>query len=392
MKTQWMRFTLICAATTLLAGAAAAGMSDAWITTKVKMSLIGSSETGGMPINVDTNQGHVTLSGKVQSSHEKAAAERIARQSKDVLSVRNLLQVVPKGEMRKETNRTDDQIKDAVNDALDHEQALENSSIKVKSVNKGVVLLTGKAASLSDHLRAMEVARDVPGTRQVASEIKSPNDYNDREVWGDNDHDNDHNNNDRNNDHAYNSDADKDHDKNTEKHEDKDANRNAMEQNEHKDHGNRFTDGWITARTKMDFMTDSQVPAGDINVDTRRGVVTLFGTVPNQEAKNRAKEIAAKISGVHDVRDELTVLGHEKNKEDKHTDSEIESAVKQRLSDAKLRGADVKVDVKGEAVRLTGTVASYRDAHEAVALAYHTRGVKRVMNEIHLDEKAAASR
>jgi osmotically-inducible protein OsmY len=391
-----MRFILICAATTLLAGVAAASMSDAWITTKVKMSLIGSSETGGMPINVDTNQGRVTLSGKVQSSHEKAAAERIARQSNGVMSVRNLLQVVPKGEMRKETNRSDDQIKDAVNEALDHEQALENSSIKVKSVNKGVVLLTGKAASLSDHLRAMEVARDVPGTVRVASEIKSPNDYNDREIWGDNDHDNDHdsdrNNYDRNTDHTYSSNADKDHDKNVEKHEDKDANRSAMEQNEHKDQGNRFTDGWITARTKMDFMTDSQVPAGDINVDTRRGVVTLFGTVPNQEAKNRAKEIAAKISGVHDVKDELTVLGHEKTKQDKHTDSEIESAVKQRLSNAKLRGADVNVDVKGQAVRLTGTVSSYRDAHEAVALAYHTRGVKRVMNEIHLDEKAAASR
>jgi osmotically-inducible protein OsmY len=45
------------------------------------------------------------------------------------------------------------------------------------------------------------------------------------------------------------------------------------------------SDRRITPETKMRLLADSQTPALAINVDTRSGVVTLFGIVPSQKAK-----------------------------------------------------------------------------------------------------------
>jgi len=58
--------------------------------------------------------------------------------------------------------------------ALEADRALADSSITVKSVNAGVVLLSGKARTLSDAYRAVDVTAFVPGVRRVASEIESP--------------------------------------------------------------------------------------------------------------------------------------------------------------------------------------------------------------------------
>src|SRR5207249_6384011 len=55
-----------------------AGVSDAWVTARVKMSLMASPQVGGIPIDVDTNQGLVTLNGKVKTRVETSAAERTA--------------------------------------------------------------------------------------------------------------------------------------------------------------------------------------------------------------------------------------------------------------------------------------------------------------------------
>jgi osmotically-inducible protein OsmY len=45
--------------------------------------------------------------------------------------------------------------------------------VKVASVDKGVVLLSGKADGLGHELQAIEVAYKVPGLRRVASEIET---------------------------------------------------------------------------------------------------------------------------------------------------------------------------------------------------------------------------
>ncbi|MDX1298011.1 MAG: BON domain-containing protein [Pseudomonas sp.] len=66
---------------------AAAAISDAWITSKVKSSLIYSRNLDGLSITVDTQQGMVNLSGKVLSNAEKQLAVETARNIRGVRGV-----------------------------------------------------------------------------------------------------------------------------------------------------------------------------------------------------------------------------------------------------------------------------------------------------------------
>jgi len=49
---------------------------------------------------------------------------------------------------------------------------VKDSGISVASVNKGVVLLSGKAKSLESHLEAVQVASAVKGVRRVSTEVQ----------------------------------------------------------------------------------------------------------------------------------------------------------------------------------------------------------------------------
>jgi hyperosmotically inducible protein len=63
------------------------GISDTWVTTKVKSTLIYSSNISSSNISVHTKDGAVTLSGSVNSSAEHALAVEIANNVKGVRSV-----------------------------------------------------------------------------------------------------------------------------------------------------------------------------------------------------------------------------------------------------------------------------------------------------------------
>jgi len=67
---------------------AAQEVSDSWITAKVKSSLIYSRNVDGTDINVETDNGVVTLYGHVDSEFERESAITIARGIKGVKDVR----------------------------------------------------------------------------------------------------------------------------------------------------------------------------------------------------------------------------------------------------------------------------------------------------------------
>jgi len=71
--------------------------------------------------------------------------------------------------------------------------------------------------------------------------------------------------------------------------------------------GERIDDGQITARVNAGLAADGDLSAIRIDVDTRDGVVTLTGPVPNATAKSRAEEIAKRVSEVKSVNNQLTV-------------------------------------------------------------------------------------
>ena len=71
---------------------------DAWLTTKIKIALLTSDGVSASAVNVDSQEGTVTIHGKVKTADEKAKAESVARQVDGVKDVKNLLQVVPEAE------------------------------------------------------------------------------------------------------------------------------------------------------------------------------------------------------------------------------------------------------------------------------------------------------
>ena len=175
MNRTLMRAVRIRVASLFFTGAAgwahAADAPDAWLTMKAKIALMTTENLSTSDLNVDTVQGVVTLHGKVPTQAEKAKAEAEARRIDGVKDVKNLLQVVPES-ARKVVERADDQIRDAVVAAFKANKRVNDSGIKVQSVNKGVVLLAGKTDSLEAHLDAVQLANAVSGVRRVASEVQ----------------------------------------------------------------------------------------------------------------------------------------------------------------------------------------------------------------------------
>ncbi len=73
-------------------------VTDSWITTKVKADLLVTEETKGLDINVSTQNGVVTLAGRLDSQTQVDKAAAIARAIKGVKSVdATTLTVKPKG-------------------------------------------------------------------------------------------------------------------------------------------------------------------------------------------------------------------------------------------------------------------------------------------------------
>jgi osmotically-inducible protein OsmY len=125
-------------------------------------------------VHVDTSDGRVTLFGKVQSEKDKAGAAEDVGKVAGVVQVRNLLQVVTPGNKAR-VLRSDDAVKTDLQRTLGADRSLDDSSIIVRSVSNGVVLLSGNAASSNDNVRALRSTANRPGVRRVFSEIEAQN-------------------------------------------------------------------------------------------------------------------------------------------------------------------------------------------------------------------------
>ena len=278
--------------------------------------------------------------GTVSSADEKARAERAAQGVKGVHEVRDLLQVVAKP--RQEAAAVADEALSAdVQKRLDADPGLRDSKIAVKSTNRGVVLLDGDARTLSAHLRALEVARAVPGVKRVASEIESPDTLADDEIWRD---------------------AKSDPKTST---------------------GAAATDAWITTAAKVRLIANSATPARDINVDTLGGVVTLFGTVPTEAARRAAEAEVDKIDGVKTVENDLQVVPQVSAAAVEHQDEKSKDAIELRLKAREdLSDANIDVEVADGVARLTGTVRNQPDRLTALTIARATDGVRSVVGDL----------
>jgi hyperosmotically inducible protein len=149
--------------------------------------------------------------------------------------------------------------------------------------------------------------------------------------------------------------------------------------------GQEVKDSWITSKTKMALVTDKQVKARRIKVETQRGVVTLRGKVASSEERDTAERITKGIDGVKSVRNTLEIVPEATRKASDTKDDELIKAVRTRLdTDEKLKDASIRVRADNGMVTLMGTVPSARVKDRAVEMARKVPGVRAVRNELQL--------
>lgn len=149
---------------------ASAERPDSWITTRARIALLTTDGAGRTAVKVDTERGHVTLHGKVNTEAQRDAAGSAVGALDGVKSVRNLVQVVPEAS-NEAVKASDSDVKKSVEATLRSHESLDG--IKVESVDKGVVLLDGSTKTLSLELQAIEIVYECAGVRQVASKIQT---------------------------------------------------------------------------------------------------------------------------------------------------------------------------------------------------------------------------
>lgn len=151
-------------------------VDDASITATVKSKLLWSNDAEGLQMNVDTDDGKVTLSGNAESDEAKAHAATIAENTRGVVSVNNRLVVdastpasaVAKNDSGQDNSKavSDGWITTKVTSMFMYSANVENNDIEV-STDQGIVTLTGKVDSDSERAQAIELAENIRGVKSV---------------------------------------------------------------------------------------------------------------------------------------------------------------------------------------------------------------------------------
>jgi osmotically-inducible protein OsmY len=75
----------------------------------------------------------------------------------------------------------------------------------------------------------------------------------------------------------------------------------------HESTGEYVDDSAVTAKVKAAILQDPELKTLQISVKTYKGVVQLSGFVDSKEMVGRAGEVAGKVSGVREVKNDLIV-------------------------------------------------------------------------------------
>jgi len=184
--------------------------TDAEITSAVKTKLLADKTVGGLKLDVDTNDGFVTLRGPVHSAVERDAALRIARNTNGVKSVTNKLVMDTaattgrtdkddklKVEVKDDTKESAEKVKDASHKGAEKTKdaavktkdvtadASITSAVKTKllgdtqvgglkidvDTKDNVVTLTGVVKNAAEKAEAVRLARTTSGVKSVVDKL-----------------------------------------------------------------------------------------------------------------------------------------------------------------------------------------------------------------------------
>ncbi len=273
MKTpaKTLRFSTLALATALLAPAGLfANDADDRIEKSFKNSYTYRTQLKDADVSADSENGVVTLKGKVETSDQKALAEDTVRGLPGVVSVSNELKV--KSEPKESS---DEWIALKVRSSLLYHRNVSLLDSDVTVVN-GNVTLTGTAESAAEKSLAGEYAADIKGVKNVDNRIVV----------------------------VTKADKERMQAKAEKKYEE--AKRDVKDGA--RDLGDKIDDASITAQVKGSLAISRSASAIRTEVTTRDGVVTLRGEAKNAAEKELAGRIAKDIRGVRDVNNEIVVV------------------------------------------------------------------------------------
>jgi len=150
-------------------------------------------------------------------------------------------------------------------------------------------------------------------------------------------------------------------------------------------------DFWIKTKIHSQFAMEDSLEGSNIDVDIKRGAVTLNGTVTTEAARSKAVSLARSTDGVNGVTNNLTVAPGENAIDPQKireagrnvgrivTDGWVKSTIYARfLAEKSLEDSDINVDVKHGVVTLKGTVPTEAGRARAIEVAKSTPGCKSV--------------
>jgi osmotically-inducible protein OsmY len=122
---------------------------------------------------------------------------------------------------------------------------------------------------------------------------------------------------------------------------------------------------------------DPVIPAGQVGVAVRNGIVELSGEVQRGAERAAAEAAVLDLPGVIDVRNAITVVGSPPQA------AGIESAIRETfVTEAAKAAAEIAVSLDGALATLTGTVPTPHYRQLAETVAWNVPGVSEVRNEL----------
>ena len=199
-------------------------------------------------IKIQSRDGVVALTGTVSEESHKSLAQETLAGLPGVESVDNRLEI--KGERPAESS--DAWLRMKVKTILFLHRSLSDSKTEV-NVNDGIVTLQGEATSQAQKELTTEYAKDVEGVKDVKNEMTVTKKRKAQTV------------------------------------------------------GQKIDDASITAQVKMTLLYHRSTSALNTKVETKRGVVTLYGKAGNAAELDLATKLANDVAGVKGVRNLMTI-------------------------------------------------------------------------------------